>query len=304
LQTKAQFIGQVMHGSLTTREVKDVDDQALTFAEVKAIASGNPAMLVLAKTEAEVRRLRMLAQHHQDAGYRAQQQLRLIPEDLAKQEHRLAGLRADIALMQQYTVDDPWFIGDKPHTQEEAETAVTEWAAGLRVTYVTEDFPLGTYRGLQLVFRQHAMAQPQVLVKGHVQYDAPLDKRFGIGRSLVRAVRHLLETYPLYERAMVTEVERLERTRTRYGASLDLPFPQAAYLERLSALYKELRESLTEHPPEGTRENSAVVADIEALRAAQHGDPHAVVQSSTPTVSVAESITAQIRARQDAQAGA
>jgi N12 class adenine-specific DNA methylase len=300
LQTKAQFIGQVMHGALTAREVKDVDDQALTYAEVKAIATGNPAMLVLAKTEAEVRRLRMLAQHHTDANYRAQQQLRLIPDDLAKQEARLAGLRADIALMQQYGENDPWFLGDTPHTQEDAETAITDWAATLRATYVTEDFPVGTYRGLQVVLRQHAMAQPQVLVRGRIQYDAPLDKRFGIGRSLVRAVRHLLETYPLYERAMVTDVERQQRTLARYGAALDLPFPQAAYLESLTALYKELRDSLTEHAKEGTRDATAVVADIEALRAAQHGDPHAAVHSATPTVSVAESITALLRARQRA----
>jgi N12 class adenine-specific DNA methylase/SAM-dependent methyltransferase len=302
LQTKAQFIGQVMHGSLTTREVKDVDDQALTFAEVKAIATGNPAMLTLAKTEAEVRRLRMLEQHHADANYRAQQQLRLIPDDLAKQEKRLEGLRADIALLGQYTADDPWMLWDKPHTQEEAETAITEWAATLRVTYVTEDFPLGTYRGLPLLFRQHAMAQPQVLVRGAVQYDAPIDKRFGLGRSLVRAVLHLLETYPLYERAMVHDVEKQQRTLERYGASLDLPFPHAGVLAELSTLLKELRLALTEHPPEDTREAPAIVADIERLRAAQHAGPQTTT-AATEAVSMAEPITAQIRARQDTQAG-
>jgi N12 class adenine-specific DNA methylase len=303
LQTKAQFIGQVMHGDLTTREVKDVDDQALTFAEVKAIATGNPAMLVLAKTEAEVRRLRLLAQHHTDAQYRAQQQLRLLPTDLTKQETRLTGLRADIALLGASTVESPWMIGDKPHTQEDAETWITDWASTVHRDYPTEDFPVGTYRGLSVSLRMHAMAHPQVLVQGQVRYESPLDTRYGVGRSLVRAVLHLLETYPLYERAMVTDVERQQRTLARYGATLDLPFPHAAYQDALTGLYKELRVSLTDAPPEGTRETEEVVHDIEALRAAQHGSHQAAVGSVTPTVSMAEPITVQIRARQATMTG-
>ena len=57
LETKARFINQVMTGDLTVRQAEDIGNQELSYAEVKAIASGNPAILTLAETDAEIKRL-------------------------------------------------------------------------------------------------------------------------------------------------------------------------------------------------------------------------------------------------------
>jgi len=309
LQTKATFIGQVMHGAVSVREVRDVDEQALSYAEVKAIATGNPAMLVLARTEAECRRLRVLEQQHRDGQFRAQQQLKLIPEEVTKYQGRLAALRADLAVLEGTSAAEPWLLtvgpprldGTQAYPQEEAETLLSEWAAGVLQTRVTEDVPLGTYRGLAVLLRLHSMAEPQVLVRGHVQYEAPISRRTGVGRAIVRGVLHLLESYPLYERALVTDIEKQERTLARYGAALGAPFAQAAYKVALDALRQELQAALRETPPDGTREASAVVADIEALHAASAPEGLAVSPGPARPVDIAVPITEQIRARLSAR---
>ena len=314
LQTKATFIGQVMHGALTTRAVQDVDEQALTYAEVKAIASGNPSMLVLAQLDAECRRLHVLRNHHADSQYRAQQHLRFLPDAITKLERRLEALRADLALLATSTPADPWRLhesipavaqpvldtGETVPPADDPEARLTLWSQTLRQVVVTQDFPVGTYRGLQITLRLHSMGHPQVLVRGVIQYDAPLDKRYGLGRSLVRAVGHLLENYPLYERALGTEIERHQRALAQHGAALGQAWPHEAYAAQLQGLRRELKQALLDQPPEGTRAASAVVADVERLRASQHIDPHASSGSAPRVLSIAEPITAQIRARHEA----
>ena len=66
LETKARFIGQVMTGDNAARRAEDIGGQELSYAEVKAIASGNPAVLTLAEADAELQRLNLLKKNHLD----------------------------------------------------------------------------------------------------------------------------------------------------------------------------------------------------------------------------------------------
>ncbi len=77
LQSKARFIAQVMKGDAGLRRASDIGGQELSFAEVKAIASGNPAILTLAEIEADVQRLTLLKRSHADEQYRARQQVKV-----------------------------------------------------------------------------------------------------------------------------------------------------------------------------------------------------------------------------------
>ena len=70
LETKAEFIAQVMNGDMSIRRVEDMDEQTLSYAEVKAIASGNPAVLTLAKIDMEAQRLTQLSRAHRNEQYR------------------------------------------------------------------------------------------------------------------------------------------------------------------------------------------------------------------------------------------
>src|SRR5262249_3860598 len=76
LETKAKFIAQVLTGDSTVRQAEDIGAQELSYAEVKAIASGHPAVLTLAKADATLHRLRVLQKHHADEQYLARRQLR------------------------------------------------------------------------------------------------------------------------------------------------------------------------------------------------------------------------------------
>jgi hypothetical protein len=97
LETKARFINQVMTGDLTVRQAEDIGGQELSYAEVKAIASGNPAVLTLAETDAEIKRLHVLKKNHADEQYMARKRVKELPERIETLEKRIAGLGEDIA---------------------------------------------------------------------------------------------------------------------------------------------------------------------------------------------------------------
>jgi hypothetical protein len=90
LETKARFIAQVLTGDSSVRRAEDIGAQELSYAEVKAIASGNPAVLTLAETNAELQRLAVLQKHHADEQYLARRQLRALPADIERLERRVA----------------------------------------------------------------------------------------------------------------------------------------------------------------------------------------------------------------------
>ena len=75
-ETKARFIAQVMSGDCAVRKAEDIGGQELSYAEVKAIASGNPAVLTLAETDAELQRLAILRKNHHDEQYLARRNLK------------------------------------------------------------------------------------------------------------------------------------------------------------------------------------------------------------------------------------
>src|SRR5438445_5440604 len=96
LETKARFIAQVMTGEAAVRRAEDVGGQELSYAEVKAIASGNPAVLTLAEADAELQRLAILKKNHADEQYVARRNLRELPDTIDRLSQRLKALTADL----------------------------------------------------------------------------------------------------------------------------------------------------------------------------------------------------------------
>ena len=113
LETKARFIGQVITGDNAARRAEDIGGQELSYAEVKAIASGNPAVLTLAEADAELQRLTLLKKNHLDEQYVARRSVRDLPATIASLSERLSKLTADEATATAHA-DDPITIGE-PH---------------------------------------------------------------------------------------------------------------------------------------------------------------------------------------------
>ncbi len=105
LETKAKFIAQVMSGDMTIRRLEDLDSAALTYAEVKAIASGNPLVIEKAQVDAELIRLTRLRSAHAEEQYRIRSNLRRSHEDAEIFTSRLANLRQDLGVRQDTSGD-------------------------------------------------------------------------------------------------------------------------------------------------------------------------------------------------------
>src|SRR4029077_14449066 len=112
LETKARFIGQVITGEKAARAAEDIGGQELSYAEVKAIASGNPAVLTLAEADAELQRLNLLKKNHLDEQYVARRSVRDLPGTIASLSGRLSNLTTDQATAAAHA-GDPITIGNR-----------------------------------------------------------------------------------------------------------------------------------------------------------------------------------------------
>ncbi len=118
LETKARFIGQVITGDNAARRAEDIGGQELSYAEVKAIASGNPAVLTLAEADAELQRLTLLKKNHLDEQYVARRKVRDLPATIASLSGRLSKLSADEATTKTHATD-PITIGGRTYPRED-----------------------------------------------------------------------------------------------------------------------------------------------------------------------------------------
>src|SRR5271166_3719597 len=118
LETKARFIAQVISDNNAARRAEDIGGQELSYAEVKAIASGNPAVLTLAEADAELQRLGVLRKNHADEQYLARRSVRDLPQTIARLSERLSALTADLATVTAHA-DDRLTIGNRPCSRDD-----------------------------------------------------------------------------------------------------------------------------------------------------------------------------------------
>src|SRR5207302_6258709 len=97
LETKARFINQVMNGTVTVRQAEDLEGGALTYAEIKAIASGNPTVMEKVKVDTEIRKLDQLRSSHINQQHNIRWQVRNLPDHIRRAKETAERLHADIA---------------------------------------------------------------------------------------------------------------------------------------------------------------------------------------------------------------
>ena len=148
-----------MRGDSGVRRADDIGGQELSYAEVKAIASGNPAVLTLAETDAELQRLAILKKSHTDQQYLARRNVRDLPATIKRLTERLDGLNADAATLK---AKDGVMIGNRSDVME----ALGEKLNALPLVFQPQKVPLGTYRGLQFGMVLHPSNRPEVYLEG------------------------------------------------------------------------------------------------------------------------------------------
>jgi hypothetical protein len=165
LETKARFINQVMTGDSAVRRAEDDGGQELSYAEVKAIASGNPAVLTLAEADAELQRLSLLKRNHADDQFLARRRVRDVPGMIGSMSGRLASLTADMESTRKHA-DDRVPVRNRAVTQKEVVEVLTEDLQNLPVVGETRRVPVGTYRGLRCGMVLHPQWAPEVYLEG------------------------------------------------------------------------------------------------------------------------------------------
>jgi SAM-dependent methyltransferase len=259
LENKARFIAQVMKGDAGVRRAGDIGGQELSFAEVKAIASGNPAVLTLAEIEAELQRLALLARSHADDQYRARLQVKSLPEDIERLEARAAGLEAD------HGAATPAPRGERRDDLVEALNKRLK-AIVARAGAETTVTPLSSYRGLALAVVTRKGSVPELQLSGVLTHF--LDFKAVAAGSLLNRVDHLIDEMP--SRA----AEAQDRARMKRGQlasfrdRIGLVFDGASRLERLGELRNVIEGALSaREEQEGQAEAlSAAVAEFEAMK--------------------------------------
>ena len=197
LETKAKFIAQVMTGHSTARRIEDLDSPALTYAEVKAIASGNPLVIEKAKVDSEVMRLSRLRSEHQEAQYSGRNRMRMHESDVTRLERHAANMEEDLKIRRDTS-------GEKFEMTIDGQKFTERAKAGAALIYAVEDHrtdhllgrpqtaTLGEVGGFKIEFR--STNADKVNLRGTMEYPANVSPSpVGIVSSLEHAVRGIDE---------------------------------------------------------------------------------------------------------------
>jgi len=246
LETKARFTHQVMTGQSSVRSAEDLDSGALTYAEIKAIASGNPAVMEKIRIDTEIRKLDQLRAAHVNQQHNTRWTLRHLPEDIATTQLTIEQIRRDVRTRNAQNRGDFLItIGQQLFTGEGARQAagtalITAIAASQGERGLRKH---GSFQGLDICSRhQPDGGLPELLLRAAASYTAHLnpDSPLGTIQSIERTLRGL-DT--LFEKK-TQELQRLDKTIAEYRTQAERPFEHEARLKELLARQAEPNATL------------------------------------------------------------
>lgn len=305
LETKARFITQVMTGDNANRTAQDIGGQELSYAEVKAIASGNPAVLTLAEADAELQRLTLLKRNHLDEQFVARRRVRDLPGTIESLAERLSGLSADETTAKAHAAD-PITIGSRSYSREDAPGRLGKELDALPATVGdTRRIPLGTYRGLRFGVVLHPHFGPDVYLEGAATRQSGTLREHQGPRAVLNAVERLAGGYGSECDRLRQDLAIAESQLRDYQERLGKPFPHDVYLSELAALRDELKTGLSVTTPssdgDSTHSTSELAELIKALKARNTVEVSAE-RLGTRRLSAEEPVTARIRRRTETNA--
>ena len=246
LENKQKFISQIMTSKSPVRSAEDVDDTALSYAEIKALATGNPYIKEKMDLDIQVSKLKLLKASHTSQIYRLESDIaKRYPMEITATKERVAGLKADLEAVKPYLNQDKdefvITIGEKTYTdKKEAGTAILAACAGLKA--VNTAGQIGEYHGFALVASYDTFNQTFMLtVKRQCSYTIEVGKDpLGNIQRINNALAGIEKKLPEAESKLATLQAQLEAAREEVRR----PFPQAAELEEKSARLAELNALL------------------------------------------------------------
>ena len=241
VENKQKFISQIMTSKSPVRSCDDVDETALSFAEIKALCAGDPRIKERMDLDVDVARLKLMKADHQSKQYRLEDQLlKTFPEEIEKNKDFIAGLEADMKTLAEHPHPEDGFAGMEVRgdTLTDKENAGAALLDACKEVKGTDPVPVGSYRGFAMsvsfdAFRQEYM----LLLKGQMTHRAMLgtDPRGNLTR-----IDNALSQMPQRLEAVKNQLDNLYQQQAAAKAEVGKPFPQEQELRDKSARLAEL----------------------------------------------------------------
>ncbi len=264
VESKQRFIAQIMTSKAPARAAEDVDETALSYAEIKALATGNPQIIEKCNLDMEVSKLNMLRASHLSQRYALEELvLRKYPAEIKELNERIAGYEQDSTHLAEHPKPAegiaPMVLGGVIYTEREnAGKAIIEACTHMNGA---ETVSIGSYRGFSMLLSYDGAANEfRMVLKGKLSHTAVLGADAGgnvtrIDNALEKITEHLANA----RSQLAHTTEQLENARTEMTA----PFPKEAELAEKTRRLNELnvllnlneqdRPVMADEPDEGDR---------------------------------------------------
>ena len=246
VESKQKFISQIMTSKSPVRSAEDVDEQALSYAEIKALASGNPMIKEKMDLDIEVSKLKLLKANHLSQKYALEDAIsKGFPKQIAETQARIAGYGADIAAVKENTHPNgdgfsPLTLAGVTHAdKKEAGAALLTMCQTMLSPEATQ---VGGYRGLTLELAFDTFAREYRLTMiGQLRHTVTLGTDvFGNLQRMDNA----LEGLPIKEQACREQLSNLQTQLETAKAEVQKPFPRETELNTKTARLEELNSLL------------------------------------------------------------
>ena len=263
LENKQRFIGQIMTSKSPVRSCEDVDEQVLSYAEVKALCAGNPLIKEKMNLDVEVAKLKVLKADHQSQKYRLEDKLlKEFPASIQCQKAEIAALQQDAKAVESNPQVKDGFCGmtvKGMHFEDKL-------AAGERLLLVCKEMPtaetvtLGHYRGFGLDLRFDTFRNEyQAVLRGATSHFVPLGTD---ARGNLTRLDNALDSFPDRIARAENQLQTLYQQRDAAQVEVEKPFPKEAELAEKSARLAELDTLLNmEGRPEPEQEEPEAEQD-------------------------------------------
>nr|WP_242963169.1 DEAD/DEAH box helicase family protein [Faecalibacterium prausnitzii] len=259
LENKQRFISQIMTSKSPVRSCEDVDEQALSYAEIKALCAGNPLIKEKMDLDVQVAKLKVLKADHQSQKFRLQDKLLTkFPADIRETNAYIAGVKADAQLAAAHPQVQEGFCGMtiKGVTYDEKKTAGERLVLACSELPNAEEKVIGSYRGFELSLRFDTFrSEYQAILKGERRYPVALGTD-PLG-NIIR-LDNSLNNFPERINSAENELATLHQQQAAAQIEVEKPFPQEEELAEKPARLAELNAQLDvdekSHDPEQDEE--------------------------------------------------
>ena len=245
VENKQKFISQIMTSKSPVRSCEDIDEAALSYAEIKALCAGDPAIKEKMDLDVDVARLRLMKADHQSQQYRLEDRLlKFFPQEIERNQGYIRGFEQDQATVAAHPLSEKEFVGMTigGETFTEAKDAGEAILAACKQVSNEKDHALGEYRGFSMSVMYNPMSQMyQLTLKGAMSHQVELGSD---ARGNITRIDNALAGIPRRMQNVENRLNDLNQQMATAKAELGKPFPQEEELRTKSARLAELDAKL------------------------------------------------------------